>query len=802
MPAQVKRVSVTTLTIDPNNIDWPILNERFSLYRYKAPQKQFKEKNYYAKIHNWYKTVCDLPCYFNTAEEQVYVLCLPTTDINPLRYENSEIKPQSVNVADPKMLHNLVKTLVSNYFFTYQRFVSNADFFLPVANLDSDFITVLKIRINQNWNNPNEFFFKDEAKFLRKLEDPQPNDFRANTSYYGISYDENSNPVFKQLKYNSIGLRQRKMGVYITYSSQKNRPQVTYHSVKSLEDLKESRSYVLNHFFSSLLGYFNHIGLPFQPKELDLQKIEAPSAQQMKRPQISLSDKTIYIVDDRMRPKVKPALEPDGFVDDFCAITQKVLWEMKQESKDELLDEQTPNFMAGDASKLPPGSYVLRIQDNEESDFKPKYKIDPITKEEVIDELALFKGFGDDPLPKFYQTYPKLVIQTLNVNDNTKIRNDQKKRKEKSALKKKWGIDEYLDYGQPDVTNKSFRHSLEVSLNQLILKDIVMHPQNAIALLPEEQLKIIKDKIFLFSESLMHFDGANLIFMPVSGNFNQAQKIIKDVANRDLIVDVLKPAMEWYNKYQFSKEDLEDEDKISETLKKGRFIITKDYVWQLIDSSERLLYPDQEIEARLENLEEKRPIRDFYPKFPVTGHEPFNEQQLQAYKKFLEESVEERYISYSELKDKYGYIKIKDEKGKMIKTGEGLYPVLSINSDTKLKDYFKDFLGLPIEKIRSQDVMSVYQGIWYEAQTRQYLVGSPESREIEQEKGFVLREILVHRGDTNQDKLFSALKTDFFPMLQVNFVRHKQYTVYPFPFNLIEIWKKIHTVELEPELLT
>ena len=319
-----------------------------------------------------------------------------------------------------------------------------------------------------------------------------------------------------------------------------------------------------------------------------------------------------------------------------------------------------------------------------------------------------------------------------------------------------------------------------------------MHPQNALALLPEGQLSIITNKLFVFSESLMYFDGTNLTFIPVSGNSSQALKIIKDITNKDLKSDVLKPAMEWYNKYQFSEEDLENEDKITQTLKKGKFIITKDYVWQIVDSSERLLYPDKEIETRLENLEKERPIKDFYPKFPVTGNEPFNEQQLRAYEKFLKEYVDERYISYDELKGKYGHIKVKDEKGKMVKTGEGIYRVLRISNDTKFKEYLRDFLGLPFESIRSDDVMSVYQGIWYGPHTRQYLVGYKDSRNVEQEKGFVLREVLVHRGDTNQDKLFNALRTDFFPMLQVNFVRHKQYTVYPFPFNLIEIWKKIH----------
>lgn len=795
MPAKEKRVSVTTLTINPGDIEWEVLQEKFHLYRYKVPKKHFKESssNYYAKTHNWYKAVCDDPCYFNTGDEHVYVLFSPSAEVNPLKYENDEIYPQRVDVTNPKVLHSLVKTLVSNYSHIYEICISNVDFFLPVANLESDFITTLKIRINQNWNNSNEFFFKDEAKFLRKLDNPQPNEFRMYKNYYAVIPNKNGNPIFKQLKYNeATRLRQRRLGVYVTYSSRKNRPQVTYHSVRSLKDLQKSRSYVLNKFFSGLFDYFNQLGLPFKHKELDMQKIDAPIGKAMQKPQISIGDKPIYIVDDRIRPTVKPDLESDYFVEEFYIAIKKLLADMKDKSKGELFDEKVPNISTGDASKLPPESYVLRIQDNQKSDFENTYKTDPDTKIEEIDELALFNGLGEDPLPKFYKKYRHLVIQTLNINDNTKKRQKEKRRKTKSSPRIEWTIDNYLNYGQPDINDAGFKSSLEVSLNQLILKDIVMHPDNAVTILPKDQLKIITNKVFMYLENLMYFDGTNLTFMPVSGNSSQAQSLIREVTGKDLKSDILKPAMEWYNKYQFSEEDVEDKDKVSQTLKKGRFVITKDYVWQIVDNPERMLYPDDKIEARLENLAKERPIKDFYPKFPLTGDEPFNEQQLREYEKFLEEYVDERHISYDELKRKYSYVKVKNEDGEMIKTGEGIFPTLGISRDSNFKKYLREFLGLPVEKIRTKDVTSVYQGIWYEPHTQQYMVGSKDSRKIKQEKGFVLREILVHNGNTDQKQLFNTLKSDFFPMLTVNFIRHNQYTVYPFPFNLIQIWQKIH----------
>jgi len=791
MSTEKKCVHLTTLTINPEETDWTTLQKNVQLYRYKVRPKSYNEKYYYAKIHNWYKTVCDDPCYFNTYDQHIYVLYPPSKEAPSLTYKDDNIAPQPVGMTNPDMLHALVKTLVSKYFHTHETFISNADFFLPVTGLKTDFITVLRIRMNQSWNNPDEFLFKDEAKILRKLQGFELDKFWANTNYYGVDFDQNGDSIFRQLRYKSIRLIQKRRGVYVLPRKLKTRAQVTYHTVQNFESLKKSRSYVLNKFFNGLLDYLNQLGLPFKHKELEMQEIDVLKGKEMKKPQISIGDKPVYIVDDRMRPTIKPHLEPDNFTDDFCTVMQSLLSNMKKESPDKIFGDKIPTLNLGQASQLPAGSYVLRIEDNEKDDFKNSYKIDPDTKIEELDELALFNGYGEDPMAGFYKTYSNLVIQTLNVNDNTRIRNEENKRKKKSKSHKKWEIDTYLSYGQPDVKNTQFRNRVEVCLNQLILKDIVMHPQRASVLIPQEQLEVITNKVFMYLENLMYFDGTELIFMRVTGNA-EAQGFIKRLTGKDLRADILKPAMKWYNKYQFSEEDAEDDDKVSQTFKKGRFIISEDYAWQIVDSPERMLYPDDEIEVRLENLAEKRPIKDFYPKFPLTGDEPFTEQQLREYENFLKEYVNERYISYDELKDKYRHIKIKNEDGKMIKTGEGIYPALGISKDNKFKKYLREFLGLPTEEIRTKDVLSVSQGIWYEPYTQQYLVGSKDTRKIKQEKGFVLRQILVHSGNSDQEQLFNRLKTDFFPMLQVNFIRHKEYTVYPFPFNLIKMWREIH----------
>jgi hypothetical protein len=60
-----------------------------------------------------------------------------------------------------------------------------------------------------------------------------------------------------------------------------------------------------------------------------------------------------------------------------------------------------------------------------------------------------------------------------------------------------------------------------------------------------------------------------------------------------------------------------------------------------------------------------------------------------------------------------------------------------------------------------------------------------------QDKGFVLRRVVVHQSKPDLPPLEDQLRDRLFPLLEVNFVRYKRYTVYPFPFSLIRMWKDV-----------
>jgi len=82
---------------------------------------------------------------------------------------------------------------------------------------------------------------------------------------------------------------------------------------------------------------------------------------------------------------------------------------------------------------------------------------------------------------------------------------------------------------------------------------------------------------------------------------------------------------------------------------------------------------------------------------------------------------------------------------------------------------------------KGSDVQAVYQGIWYDEENA-YLVGSRMSMKRGETRAHLIRRYDVHLG---------ADRFDIRPLLaaaSVQFVRHNQYTVYPYPFHLIDLY--------------
>lgn len=736
---ETRAVRTTILTIDREAIDWERFQEKCHIVRYKMPFYNRKtDKNYFARMHNWYKQENDYPCYLHTHGPYLYVKYDNPAEVVNLSYDKRPLNIEIVNLADEAMLPWIMKLLVSDFFQVDGRFVSNAKFILwAIAN--KDFVNGLAIELNHNWKeNEDEFIVFDKAVRLRKL---RPIDFDKIQSwrqiYYGRFYSKPEMPVFKQLKKAQLTREQLSEGIYELYEGKRDdRASLTFHSTKSLSALQHTRSFLLNQFIERFIAYLNELGLPFQQKQLHMHPAHTTSTAKMTERQLPLETKPIYIVDDR----INTTRQPDVFAAEFC------------KAANEATQDHISLFELKTEAELQPGDWVLRIQD--------------YTGEEFDSESGILKVWQDGK-SAFYDRYPDVVKQTLTVNNNSKSLQD--------SAEHKWTAEEYLNYSVPLV--KDLKTDLEVCRNQLLLKDVIMFPQNVLPRFP--QARLMGNIVFLYNQALVYFDGSDLHFMSVANNLDEATAYVQTHTGWKLLDDILVPSAEQYyfdlKKYATAVED---------TIKRP-FLISPDFVWEIWEGNGRVLNEDLEIQNRLEAFEQPRPIRDFYP-IP-TKNAPFETAQLEAYQAFLDHEVRQTVISFKDLVKQYGK-HLKDERGNVIKENGGFFNLLGIRNSQKFREYLKDCVGLPLESVREGQLYPVQKGLWYAPDTNHYVAGVKESNREKQERDHVLRRIVVHQGSQEPDVLNAQLAQSFFPLLEVNFIRHKNYTVVPFPFRLIEMW--------------
>jgi hypothetical protein len=657
-----REVRTSYLVFDWDATDWALFQRMGCLVRYKIPYKQKNDYDYYPRMHNLYKNQSDFPCYLHIYGPFLYVMYPSAGEIKEIKINGSPLNYEKVQLGNKDVFHAIVKVLLSDYFLRDQKFVSNAHFFLRSSSADKDFVTGLSIGISQNWRHPEEFAVKDNATRLRKLQISEMTDDRnwLKQLHYGRIHQDGMT-IFKQLKPNGITQEQKNDGIYVEYRNKEHKANITFHSVSSLAALEETRSYLLNYLLSKLIDHFRGYGLHLRQKTLGMEKMSNLNGKQMEPRQIPIQLKKVFIVNDRWNQKD----EKDTFLHELTSVANTIIQNdtnvFEEKSRDEIQD----------------GDMVLRLQDYGEEDFSS--------------EEGLLNGSAD-PKQDFYRSLPNVVKQTININPNTETRKQEKAKPKKGKQKKEpgieWNLDQYFSYPVPGLKDKDFQIKLEVCYNQLILKDIVTYPENAIERLP--QLKISTGKIFMVNGYLTYFDGRSLNFLAVKGNLENATCIIRDLTGKDLVEDVLVPSI------KYSKPDPTiDRDEIERALKRP-FIISNDCVLEIRDNDGRMLYEDLEIRDRFERIEEKIPTKLFYPKFPLTGNEPFTEHQLKDYSSFLDENVLEPFISFSDLKMKYG-INLKDSSGSILIKGGGFYHLLGIQKDTKFRAYLNDSLGLKYE---------------------------------------------------------------------------------------------------------
>lgn len=226
-------------------------------------------------------------------------------------------------------------------------------------------------------------------------------------------------------------------------------------------------------------------------------------------------------------------------------------------------------------------------------------------------------------------------------------------------------------------------------------------------------------------------------------------------------------------------------------------IVGRDLFVAIEDLEERILYDYEEIVRRQEEQKVAYPIEQLrlaphyerIKKKPMLSLEKLEQRGLLANgQESLPANVRQSVLFYQRL---LAYDALLDEIAvthpilsyRELTSGEWLERIARIfGSKTNRKviaRIYKD-LGMFLSE-KGQDVQ-LYQGIWHD-DTNAFLVGSLTSMDIQgQEHAHLIRRFQIMQGFEHFDK------EQLLSMMGVLFVRHKQYTVSPYYFHLIDLY--------------
>jgi hypothetical protein len=413
---------------------------------------------------------------------------------------------------------------------------------------------------------------------------------------------------------------------------------------------------------------------------------------------------------------------------------------------------------------------VLVLQDYQQKDFLDK---------------GIFAGEAD-PYKELYCDYPTLPKQVLNVN---------------GLEAKELDSDAYLSY--PLLEMSKSQHKLDTSLMQLALKALV-YAEKPVAgcfpFLPEDLMYICKQRnvagLAVPFETMMYVEGGHLCFLDLRDPEQrmQAQK------------RCLRLGVDWFERLEqmIVKYKREEKPEDERALPNYHIIVGPDLFLEIEQCKERVLYDYDEIVRRQEEIKTVLPVEMFkllphYNRVKNDAHlslEVLHQRGLLPLKKEPKTQKEAASLHfYTQLKkyDAYldeiqleypllSFLELTDDERPFIAM---IRYILEIKANKHGKYTNHQFIGYYqkrgwFQSDKGKDV-HMYQGIWYDNEHR-YMVGATEGMKYQQPRAHLIRRFDVYQGEEQFDIQL------FLRMLSVQFVRLKQYTVYPYPFHLLDLY--------------
>lgn len=663
---------------------------------------------------------------------------------------------------------NLIKLLQASYFNTYPHFASMGNYFIHARPNGKDWHLCLAIaihgadqnmRADETEETLQEFWVTGHAKYFnRPLE--HPDEYQKRRFPYYTLQMRNEHVLFEQLPYDQIDAHQETL--FQEFSNQSSPARLVYHAQNATK-LLPSKGYLLHQFTTAFVERLQTFGIPAEIKQRTWTQYVPPKQAKALPQQLT----QIYLYDNRQNKTTHPMTAYQACLAEHYPDYQFVVLQTIEE-----------------AQRQP----VLIIQD---------------TKPEDYEKDGVFFG-SEDPYKVVYRKYTDTPKQSIIVNEN-------------SQKTSKGTKETYLDYPmitlaeesedeEDEETETTWAMQFQVSFYQLYLKHVVINQKPVSEYLPVSgKLKSVMSYIYIRKQTYrrtpyhvaMRVEGDRLKFYDLRDPDQKA--VLSEITAQwgyDWL-DIEDTLFQKYHKKREHGEEVRDYD----------LILMPDRAVELETVDETVIYKYAEIERRLGVRGAKQPVEDLLllPHYDrlrnrktmisardleglglLDGRKPDGEREtasvqfwnrLVEYDRLLEEvqAIQSR-ITYDEFvgmrRDEIGGI------FKFPKTANGDY------NTKQLLEYYKVIWD--IGGFKSDDVQ-MSKGIWYNTTDFAYTVGDVNGFKDAQDRANLVRRFDVLHGDRSGFKL-----EEFLEATAVQFIRYRQYTVYPYPFYLIE--KYIHDV--------
>ena len=782
---------VKTTSFILKSINYDVICKSFRVYIYTMNWKLFQNKNKdaFSQMHCTLRAQVIMrdetqyAYYMNTYHSKIY-LCLPPT-VSPLELHDYEkhnmlCKEFDSNTADKQDYLELFKVALRNFCvkdesdiaFTGKGkiFFRTGESYTPKQNPDISHQKVLGIMPRHNWQRDRQLARKNDGKH-EKLEIFMPDNL---TKLRSLSQKKKANLTNKKLQYDtyyklanngqtfiplaSHDLNQlKKINVFEikgensykkTTTSQTlpkeqqfatkttSRNKIKNISTQSEEKLKYSRSYVLNKNLSNMQKYLQSVGIDAEMQVLNFLRVSKGNSKKYNK-ELPITDYTVTLIDARLNKST----DFKEIIKALRAVRNDCKFVVKEKSALEK-DGETERFL------------VIRDYGktafDENGPLKEEYGVDPYQ----YDETLKIKG---------------VVLKTLVINPKdrelSKKSNDEENKKQEAF--KKSG--QYLQYNLPSTAD--LKRDLTISLNGLHIREILMRNKNILQRFPYYSL--IENLVFLYQNKALFVNNGNLHIINSSDS---------DFNNQFFFITGRK-----YDAVEKSIRDYYSFEKLHKTQKKifkghQYIMVSKEFVIEITKGTDcRALFDTETMLQRISNRRIEKPIKEFMVQNDKAEFVKWNDFLTQVMHDGTREACYENLVKEPSKKESSCSLKSNG------------YSIILEKPSPRTKSQWDNDLSEALElDLRSikKTITDWSKGILFDHENMQYMVGQKDAFQDEQERSNLIRGIIELDGIFNPEC--------FFPLLEVSFIRYKQYTVLPFPFKLIEKWILLEEIGYKP----